>query len=74
MEQACNEIDLPWLEAGVSEDAMNGHIQVMLPGRTACYQCLPPLIVESGGVLRVLACVLPAPATSLTNMIYTTEI
>jgi ubiquitin-like modifier-activating enzyme 5 len=24
---ACLEADLPWFESGVSEDAMNGHIQ-----------------------------------------------
>lgn len=27
---------------------MNGHIQLLLPGRTACFQCLPPLVVASG--------------------------
>lgn len=35
--QACNELGLPWMEAGVSEDAVSGHIQTLLPGRTgAC--------------------------------------
>lgn len=32
--QACNELDLPWMESGVSEDAVSGHIQTLLPGRT----------------------------------------
>jgi len=36
------------MESGVSEDAVSGHIQTMLPGRTACFECLPPLIVASG--------------------------
>ena len=36
------------MESGVSEDAVSGHIQTMLPGRTACFQCVPPLVVASG--------------------------
>lgn len=32
--QACNELGLPWMESGVSEDAVSGHIQTLLPGRT----------------------------------------
>lgn len=46
--QACCELDAVWMESGVSEDAVNGHIQLLLPGRTACFQCLPPLVVASG--------------------------
>ena len=46
--QACNELDLIWMESGVSEDAVSGHIQTLLPGRTACFECLPPLVVASG--------------------------
>lgn len=46
--QACCELNQPWMESGVSEDAVNGHIQTLLPGRTACFECLPPLIVASG--------------------------
>jgi len=46
--QACNELDQPWMESGVSEDACSGHIQFALPGRTACFECTPPLIVTSG--------------------------
>eukprot|EP01041_Mallomonas_annulata_P003504 gene3504-6972_t len=46
--QACNELDQVWMESGVSEDAVSGHIQTLLPGRTACFECLPPLIVASG--------------------------
>ncbi|RHY70884.1 hypothetical protein DYB38_009424 [Aphanomyces astaci] len=46
--QACNELGQPWMESGVSEDAVSGHIQTLLPGRTACFECLPPLIVATG--------------------------
>ena len=45
--QACNELDQVWMESGVSEDAVNGHIQLLEPGRTACFQCVPPLVVAS---------------------------
>eukprot|EP00753_Platysulcus_tardus_P005269 PLAT13116.1.p1 GENE.PLAT13116.1~~PLAT13116.1.p1 ORF type:complete len:424 (-),score=127.38 PLAT13116.1:74-1306(-) len=46
--QACLELDQAWMESGVSEDAVSGHIQFMLPGRTSCFECLPPLIVAAG--------------------------
>jgi len=46
--QAMNELDQVWMESGVSEDACSGHIQFILPGRTACFECTPPLIVSSG--------------------------
>jgi ubiquitin-like modifier-activating enzyme 5 len=46
--QACNELDQVWMESGVSENAVSGHIQFVLPGRTACFQCTPPLIVDAG--------------------------
>lgn len=48
LNQACNELGQVWMESGVSEDAVSGHIQFLLPGRTACFECLPPLIVASG--------------------------
>lgn len=34
---ACNELNLPWFESGVSEDAVSGHIQFIVPGETACF-------------------------------------
>jgi len=46
--QACLELNVPWMESGVSEDAVSGHIQYIVPGETACFQCAPPLIVASG--------------------------
>ncbi|CAJ0581442.1 unnamed protein product, partial [Mesorhabditis spiculigera] len=44
---ACNEEDQTWMESGVSENAVSGHIQYLEPGRTACFGCLPPLVVAS---------------------------
>lgn len=44
---ACNELGQTWMESGVSEDAVSGHIQVMQPGRLACFSCAPPLVVAS---------------------------
>lgn len=29
---------------GVSEDAVSGHIQLLIPGETACFACVPPLV------------------------------
>ncbi|CAH8568450.1 unnamed protein product [Schistosoma turkestanicum] len=46
--KACNLLGQVWFESGVSEDAVSCHIQLMYPGRTPCFECLPPLIVASG--------------------------
>lgn len=35
--QAACELDQVWLESGVSEDAVSGHIQLLRPGHTACF-------------------------------------
>lgn len=35
--QACLELDQTWIESGVSEDAVSGHIQLVIPGETACF-------------------------------------
>jgi ubiquitin-like modifier-activating enzyme 5 len=35
--QACNELGQPWIESGVSENAVSGHIQVIIPGETSCF-------------------------------------
>lgn len=42
---ACNEIEQNWIESGVSENAVSGHIQLIKPGETACFACAPPLVV-----------------------------
>lgn len=52
--QACNELNQTWMESGVSEDAVSGHIQLLIPGETACFACAPPLIVASGVDERTL--------------------
>ncbi|KAJ0182824.1 hypothetical protein K1T71_002193 [Dendrolimus kikuchii] len=44
---ACNELDQKWFESGVSENAVSGHIQFIIPGETACFACAPPLVVAS---------------------------
>nr|CAD7570627.1 unnamed protein product [Timema californicum] len=44
---ACNELNMSWFESGVSENAVSGHIQFIVPGDTACFACAPPLIVAS---------------------------
>jgi len=46
--QVCLELKQTWMESGVSEDAVSGHIQTIIPGKTACFQCVPPLVVASG--------------------------
>ncbi|KXZ47321.1 hypothetical protein GPECTOR_36g45 [Gonium pectorale] len=46
--QVCLELGQTWMESGVSEDAVAGHIQLLVPGVTACFQCVPPLVVASG--------------------------
>lgn len=39
----CNELGQIWIESGVSEDALSCHFQIMVPGETACFACIPPL-------------------------------
>lgn len=46
--QACLELNVSWIESGVAENAVSGHIQYIIPGETACFQCAPPLIVATG--------------------------
>ncbi|CAN6464771.1 unnamed protein product [Victoria cruziana] len=52
--QACNELNKIWMESGVSENAVSGHIQLLIPGETACFACAPPLVVASGVDERTL--------------------
>ncbi|KRX77442.1 Ubiquitin-like modifier-activating enzyme 5 [Trichinella sp. T6] len=44
---ACNELNQRWFESGVSENAVSGHMQFIIPGKTACFACAPPLVVAS---------------------------
>ncbi|VDI45246.1 Hypothetical predicted protein [Mytilus galloprovincialis] len=34
---ACNELGQSWIESGVSENAVSGHIQFIVPGDTSCF-------------------------------------
>ena len=65
--QACLETDQVWLESGVSETAMSGHIQVLRPGSSACFECAPPTVVAEGGdernILRNGVCAASLPTT-----------
>ncbi|XP_046619427.1 ubiquitin-like modifier-activating enzyme 5 [Neodiprion virginianus] len=44
---ACNELNQKWFESGVSENAVSGHIQFIVPGESACFGCAPPLVVAA---------------------------
>lgn len=44
---ACNELGQSWFESGVSENAVSGHIQFIIPGETSCFACAPPLVVAT---------------------------
>uniref|UniRef100_A0A7S0TRU7 Ubiquitin-like modifier-activating enzyme 5 n=1 Tax=Hemiselmis andersenii TaxID=464988 RepID=A0A7S0TRU7_HEMAN len=64
---ACNELCVVWMESGVSEDAMSGHIQHLVPGKLACFRCLPPLVTTSGfdekSLKRANVCAASLPTT-----------
>ncbi|XP_047484270.1 ubiquitin-like modifier-activating enzyme 5 [Penaeus chinensis] len=45
--RACNELAQTWFESGVAENAVSGHIQFLIPGEVACFDCAPPLVVAS---------------------------
>lgn len=44
----CNRLNRIWFESGVSESALSGHIQVLIPGETGCFACASPLAVAEG--------------------------
>lgn len=46
--RTCLDLEQTWMESGVSEDAVSGHIQLLTPGEAACFECVPPLVVASG--------------------------
>ena len=62
----CNQYDQIWIESGVSEDAISSHIQIMVPGQTACFLCATPLaIVENNEdtIKREGVCAASLPTT-----------
>lgn len=36
--RACAELGQDWMESGVSENAVSGHIQFISPGKWACFE------------------------------------
>ncbi|XP_078282658.1 ubiquitin-like modifier-activating enzyme 5 isoform X3 [Rhinoraja longicauda] len=64
---ACNELCQVWVASGVSENAVLGHIQLFVPGETACFACAPPLVVAANIDERTLkregACAASLPTT-----------
>lgn len=63
---ACNELKQLWIESGVSEDALNCHFQLMIPGETACFVCMPPLALVEGtehNIKREGVCTASLPTT-----------
>lgn len=65
--KACNKLNQIWMESGVSENAMSGHIQFIIPGETACFGCAPPLVVSEEGnekkIKREGVCTASLPTT-----------
>ncbi|MBA0604397.1 hypothetical protein Godav_017060, partial [Gossypium davidsonii] len=58
-----------------SEDAVSGHIQLLIPGETVCFTCAPPLVATSGVDERTLkregvcAASLPTTMVSLSSFV-----
>ncbi len=62
--QLCAKHGQPWFESGVSEDALSSHVQLIVPGQTACFGCAMPLAASEGTVTRREGvCVASLPTT-----------
>lgn len=46
--RACLVASKIWMESGVSESAVSGHIQTIIPGESACFECAAPTMVVEG--------------------------
>ena len=67
--QLCNELGQQWIESGVSEDALSCHCQLIIPGETACFACVPPLAhIENSeaNIKREGVCAASLPTTMVT--------
>jgi ubiquitin-like modifier-activating enzyme 5 len=65
--RACAMLNQLWMESGVSEDAMSGHIQFIVPGETACFECTPAYVMATGedenAIKREGVCAASLPTT-----------
>ena len=65
--RACLEANQVWIESGVSETAMSGHVQFMFPGSSACFECAPPGIMatkdDEKTIVRPGVCAASLPTT-----------
>lgn len=63
----CLDLQQIWLESGVAETAMSGHVQCMFPGVSACFECAPPCVVAEAGdekiIVRPGVCAASLPTT-----------
>ena len=62
----CNELDQIWIESGVSEDALSCHTQIIVPGESACFACIPPLAMaenKESNIKREGVCAASLPTT-----------
>ena len=49
--KACNELGQPWMESGVSENAVSGHIQFIRPGENVKLETVSVELNETVSVL-----------------------
>lgn len=56
---------------GVSENAVSGHIQLLVPGETACFACAPPLVclLSENHFLLKLKCTILENKYSASNLL-----
>lgn len=63
---ACNTTRQNWFESGVSEDALSCHYQILIPGETACFACIPPMAFlekNENNIKREGVCAASLPTT-----------
>lgn len=55
---ACNELGLNWFESGVSENAVCGHIQYIVPGESACFAVIHLTLTSKWNFLLFIYCII----------------